>query len=101
MVKILEAELLERVRSISPAFFERFVVDLLLKLGYGGEQPEMGEAIGGSGDGGTDGVIKEEKLGLDLVYIQAKRYGEGHTVRRPEVQAFAGRLEGVGRPKVF
>ena len=95
----IEAELLDRVRGISPAFFETLIIDLLIKLGYGGGQPEMGQAIGKSGDGGIDGVIKEDALGLDRVCLQAKRYGEGQVVGRPEVQAFAGSLDGVGATK--
>jgi restriction system protein len=68
----IEAELLDRIRGMSPAFFETFIIDLLIKLGYGGGQPEMGQAIGKSGDGGIDGVIKEDSLGLDRVCLQAK-----------------------------
>jgi restriction system protein len=89
----IEAELLDRVRGMSPAFFETLIIDPLIKFGYGGGQPEMGQAIGKSGDGGIDGVIKEDALGLDRVCLQAKRYG------RPEVQAFAGSLDGVGATK--
>lgn len=89
---ILEDELLQKIKACSPAFFERLVVDLLVKMGYGGSRAEFGQAIGRSGDGGIDGVIKEDKLGLDIIYIQAKRW-EG-TVGRPEVQKFAGALQG-------
>jgi restriction system protein len=67
-------ELLNRVKSCSPDFFERLVVDLLIKMGYGGSRRDAGRAIGKSGDGGIDGIIKEDKLGLDIVYIQAKRW---------------------------
>jgi len=88
----LEAELLERVRGVSPAFFERLVVDLLVRMGYGGSRQDAGQAIGQSGDGGIDGIIKEDKLGLDTVCIQAKRWQA--PVGRPVVQAFAGSLEG-------
>jgi restriction system protein len=88
----LQAELIEQVKSASPAFFERLVVDLLLAMGYGGSRQDAGRAIGKSGDGGIDGIIKEDKLGLDVIYIQAKRW-EG-TVGRPEVQKFAGALQG-------
>lgn len=87
-----EAELLESVMSCSPSFFERLVIDLLVKMGYGGTRPEAGQAIGKSGDGGIDGIINEDKLGLDVVYIQAKRW-EG-VVGRPEIQKFAGALQG-------
>ncbi len=88
----LAAELIERVKSCTPRFFEQLVVDLLVAMGYGGSQKDAGQAVGQSGDGGIDGIIKEDKLGLDAVYIQAKKW-EG-TVGRPIVQAFAGSLEG-------
>jgi restriction system protein len=88
----LQSELIDQVKSASPAFFERLVVDLLLAMGYGGSRQDAGRAIGKSGDGGIDGIIKEDKLGLDVIYIQAKRW-EG-TVGRPEVQKFAGALQG-------
>lgn len=89
----LAAELLERVKSCSPEFFERLAVELLVAMGYGGSLADAGQAIGRSGDGGIDGTIKEDKLGLDVVYIQAKRWE--NTVGRPVVQAFAGSMEGV------
>ena len=85
-------EMLQCLKSSSPAFFERVVVDLLVAMGYGGSRKAAGQAIGGSGDGGVDGIISEDPLGLDNIYIQAKRW-EG-TVGRPIVQAFAGSLEG-------
>jgi len=88
----LAQELLNRVKNSSPRFFERLVVDLLVALGYGGSRRDAGQAVGQSGDGGIDGIIKEDKLGLDVVYIQAKRWEA--TVGRPIVQAFAGSLEG-------
>jgi restriction system protein len=88
----LAQELLERVKRNSPRFFERLVVDLLVAMGYGGSRQDAGQAIGMSGDEGIDGIIKEDRLGLDVVYIQAKRW-DG-TVGRPAVQAFAGSLEG-------
>ncbi len=88
----LESELLEQVKSASPAFFEKLVVDLLLAMGYGGSRRDAGRAIGQSGDGGIDGVINEDRLGLDVIYLQAKRW-EG-TVGRPEIQKFAGALQG-------
>lgn len=88
----LEVELLEQVKSASPAFFERLVIDLLVAMGYGGSRQDAGRAIGRSGDGGIDGIIKEDKLGLDVIYVQAKRW-EG-TVGRPEIQKFAGALQG-------
>jgi restriction system protein len=88
----LEGELLEQVKGSTPAFFERLVIDLLVAMGYGGSRRDAGRAIGKSGDGGIDGIIKEDKLGLDVIYIQAKRW-EG-TVGRPEIQKFAGALQG-------
>ncbi|WEN41616.1 Mrr restriction system protein [Thauera sp. GDN1] len=90
--KSLEADLLDQVKASSPAFFERLVIDLLVSMGYGGSRRDAGRAIGKSGDGGIDGIIKEDKLGLDAIYIQAKRW-EG-TVGRPEIQKFAGALQG-------
>jgi restriction system protein len=90
--KELEAELLEQIKGASPAFFERLVVDLLVAMGYGGSRQDAGRAIGKSGDGGVDGMIKEDRLGLDVIYIQAKRW-EG-VVGRPEIQKFAGALQG-------
>jgi restriction system protein len=95
----LQAEVLDRVREMPPAFFERMVIDLLVKLGYGGGHPEMGQVTGKSGDGGIDGVIKEDALGLDVVYIQAKRYGVGHSVGQPEMRDFAGSLDGEAATK--
>ncbi len=89
----LAAELLQTIISHSPAFFERLVIDLLVKMGYGGTRKDAGEAIGHSGDGGIDGIIKEDRLGLDIVYIQAKRWDDV-TVSRPEIQKFAGALQG-------
>jgi restriction system protein len=86
-------ELLEYVQRISPAFFERLVIDLLVAIGYGGSRADAGRSVGRSGDGGIDGVINEDPLGLDTVYIQAKRWQ--NSVGRPVVQGFAGSLEGV------
>ncbi len=88
----LASEIILLVKSCSPAFFERLVVELLLAMGYGGSRVEAGRAIGQSGDGGIDGIIDEDKLGLDSIYIQAKRW-EG-TVGRPEIQKFVGALQG-------
>ena len=88
----LAADLLEQVRRSSPAFFEQLVVDVLVRMGYGGSRKEAGEAIGRAGDEGIDGIIKEDRLGLDIIYIQAKRWE--NTVGRPEVQRFAGALQG-------
>ncbi len=91
--KELEIEILNIVKSCSPDFFERLVVDLLVKMGYGGSIREAGRAIGKSSDGGIDGIIKEDKLGLDIVYLQAKRW-DNTTVGRPEIQKFVGALHG-------
>jgi len=88
----LEAEILSAVKDSSPSFFERVVVDLLVKMGYGGNRQDAGKAMGKSGDGGIDGIINEDRLGLDVIYIQAKRW-EG-SVGRPEIQKFAGALQG-------
>jgi len=88
----LAADLLEQVKNNPPAFFERLVVDLLVRMGYGGSRQDAGRAIGRSGDGGIDGVISEDRLGLDVLYIQAKRWDS--TVGRPEIQKFAGALQG-------
>lgn len=88
----LEAELLDTVKSASPQFFERLVIDLLVRMGYGGNREDAARAVGRSGDGGIDGVIDEDRLGLDVIYIQAKRW-EG-SVGRPEIQKFAGALQG-------
>lgn len=88
----LEVELLEQVKTSTPAFFERLVIDLLVAMGYGGSRQDAGRAIGRSGDGGIDGIIKEDRLGLDVIYVQAKRW-EG-SVGRPEIQKFAGALQG-------
>jgi restriction system protein len=91
--KELSVELLTRIKACSPAFFERLVVELLLKMGYGGSRRDFGQAIGKPGDGGIDGVIKEDKLGLDAVYLQAKRWDDSQ-VGSKEIQAFVGALHG-------
>jgi restriction system protein len=90
----LVAELLTRVRAVSATQFEQIVVDLLIKMGFGGGEPEKGLRSGRSGDGGIDGVIQGDALGLDAVYIQAKRYAEGMSIGRPQLQAFIGSLVG-------
>ncbi len=95
----LAEELIEYVLSASPSFFELLVVELLVAMGYGGSLEDAGEAIGRSGDGGIDGFIKEDKLGLDIVYIQAKRWGPDNSVGRPVVQGFVGSLMGKGAVK--
>lgn len=93
----LADELIQTIKTCSPAFFEQLVVDLLVRMGYGGTRQDAGKAVGKSGDGGIDGIIKEDRLGLDAIYIQAKRW-EG-TVGRPEIQKFAGALMGHGARK--
>jgi len=97
--KSLASELLNRVVELSPAFFERLVVELLVKMGYGGSIKDAGKAMGKSGDEGIDGTIKEDKLGLDIIYIQAKRWRPGNVVGRPELQKFVGALAGQGAKK--
>ncbi|MDP1708001.1 MAG: restriction endonuclease [Gammaproteobacteria bacterium] len=88
----LSAELLKTVTECSPSFFERLVIDVLVNMGYGGSRKEAGKAIGRSGDEGIDGIINEDRLGLDVIYIQAKRWQA--TIGRPEIQKFAGALQG-------
>lgn len=90
--KELAEEILQRIKGCPPAFFERLVVELLVKMGYGGTRQDAGRAIGRSGDEGIDGVIHEDRLGLDVIYLQAKRW-EG-AVGRPEIQKFVGALQG-------
>ena len=88
----LASELLDSIKRCSPGFFEQLVVELLVKMGYGGSREDAGKVIGKSGDEGIDGLIKEDKLGLDIVYIQAKKWE--NPVGRPEIQKFAGALQG-------
>ncbi len=88
----LASDLLLQIKNSPPSLFEKIVVDLLVKMGYGGSQKDAGKAIGQSGDEGIDGIIKEDRLGLDIIYIQAKRWE--NTVGRPEIQKFAGALQG-------
>lgn len=95
----LRAELLERVVQNSPTFFEQLIVDLLVAMGYGGSHKSAAAQLGRSGDGGVDGVVNEDPLGLDRVYVQAKRYVETNTVGRPDVQSFVGSLVGLGATK--
>ena len=86
----LALDLLEKVKSSSPSFFELLVIDLLIKMGYGGSRKEAGQVLGKSGDGGIDGLIKEDKLGLDTIYVQAKRWENAVTIH--QVRDFAGSL---------
>ena len=88
----LSSELLERIKENSPSFFEKAVVELVVSMGYGGSRKEAGKIVGQSHDGGIDGIIKEDKLGLDVIYIQAKRWE--NVVSRPEIQKFVGALQG-------
>lgn len=88
----LADNLLERIKTCSPSFFERLVVEVIVKMGYGGNRQDAGRAIGKAGDEGIDGIIKEDKLGLDTIYIQAKRWQ--NVVGRPEIQKFVGALTG-------
>jgi restriction system protein len=84
--------LLSKIKNCTPQFFERLVVELLVSMGYGGSIKEAGQAIGRTGDEGIDGMIKEDILGLDVIFIQAKKW-EG-MISRPEIQKFAGALQG-------
>jgi restriction system protein len=95
--KNLVQELLQKIKSSSPNFFETLVVELLVKMGYGGSIADAGRSIGRAGDEGIDGIIKEDKLGLDVIYIQAKRWE--NVVGRPEIQKFVGALAGQGAKK--
>lgn len=95
----LEDEVIAAVMRGSPTFFEHLVVDLLLKIGYGGAFEDAGIVTRASGDGGIDGIIREDKLGFNSIYIQAKRWQPEQTVGRPEIQKFAGALLGQGASK--
>ncbi len=97
--KSLAQDLLNKIIGLPPSFFETLVVELLVKMGYGGSMNDAGKAIGKSGDEGIDGTIKEDKLGLDIIYIQAKRWQIGNSVGRPEIQKFVGALAGQGAKK--
>jgi restriction system protein len=95
----LREELLQRILQNTPSFFEQVIVDLLVAMGYGGSHRNAAAQLGRSGDGGVDGIINEDRLGLDRVYIQAKRYALVNPVGRPDVQAFVGSLVGLGATK--
>lgn len=97
--QILKADLMERILGCSPEFFEKLILDLMIGMGYGGSFKEAAEHVGKANDGGIDGVINEDKLGLDRIYLQAKRYAEGNTVGRQALQGFAGSLLGRGANK--
>lgn len=88
----LASDIIQAIMHCSSEFFEQLVVDVLVKMGYGGSRKEAGQAVGKAGDGGIDGIIKEDRLGLDIIYIQAKRWES--VVGRPEIQKFAGALLG-------
>lgn len=90
LMQSLADELLEQVRAASPIFFEQLVVDLMIAMGYGGSRKEAGKATQATNDDGIDGIIKEDKLGLDVIYLQAKRWS--NTVHRPEIDKFIGAL---------
>ena len=91
----LADELLEQIKSCSSDFFERLVVDVIVAMGYGGSYRDAAKATQRSNDGGIDGIIKQDRLGLDTIYIQAKKWDESNPVHRPEIQKFAGALQGV------
>jgi restriction system protein len=95
--KSLAHELLSKIKNSSPAFFESLVVELLVKMGYGGSIKDAGRSIGRTGDEGIDGIIKEDRLGLDVIYVQAKKWD--NVVGRPEIQKFIGALAGQGAKK--
>ncbi|MCX6512815.1 MAG: restriction endonuclease [Actinobacteria bacterium] len=95
----LSAELLDRVLEQSPEFFEQLVLDVLSAMGYGGGHAGAAERLGQTSDGGVDGVIYEDELGLDLIFVQAKRWKLDSTVGRPEIQKFVGALHGQGATK--
>jgi restriction system protein len=99
MQAALRDELLQRILSNSPAFFEQLIVDLLVAMGYGGSHKDAAAQLGRSGDGGVDGIVNEDRLGLDRIYVQAKRYAPGNPVGRPDVNGFVGSLVGLGATK--
>ena len=90
----IQKEILESIMNASPTFFEKLVIDLVVRMGYGGSRLDAGKAIGKSGDEGIDGIINEDKLGLDVIYLQAKRWEISRSIGRPEIQKFAGALQG-------
>ena len=95
----LRSDLLNRILDQTPAFFERIIVELLVAMGYGGTHENAARGLGKSGDGGVDGVIDEDRLGLDRIYVQAKRYAVENSIGRPEIQGFVGSLVGLGASK--
>jgi len=99
ILSALRADLIQRILQNSPSFFERVIVELLIAMGYGGSRRSAAAQLGRTGDGGVDGVINEDRLGLDRLYVQAKRYAQGNTIGRPDVQGFLGSLVGLGAVK--
>jgi restriction system protein len=97
--RTLELDVLDRVRKATPEFLEQVIIDLLIAMGYGGGNAAMGQVTGGSGDGGIDGTIREDTLGLDEVYVQAKKYAEGNTVGESDLRNFAGAIDAAGTTK--
>ena len=95
----LEADVLDRIRKAGSAFLERVTIDLLIAMGYGGGNAAMGRVTGRSGDGGIDGTIREDALGLDEVYVQAKKYADGNTVGESHLRNFAGAIDAAGTTK--
>ncbi len=95
----LEADVLDQVRQAAPAFLEQVVVDLMIAMGYGDGDDAMGQVTGSSGDGGIDGTIREDALGLDKVYLQAKKYADGNTVGESALRNFAGAIDAAGAMK--
>ena len=95
----LRGTLLDAILTAPPSFFEQLIVDLLLAMGYGGSRADAGETLGRSGDGGVDGVIREDRLGLDRIYLQAKRYQPTNKISSPAMQGFVGALHGQGANK--
>jgi restriction system protein len=95
----LRADLLQRILQSTPSFFETVIVDLLVAMGYGGSHRNAAQQLGRAGDSGVDGVISEDRLGLDRIYVQAKRYAVANTIGRPDVQGFVGSLLGLGATK--
>lgn len=90
----LRTDILNQISEKNPSFFEQLIVDLMVAMGYGGNHEDAARRIGGTGDGGVDGVINEDRLGIDCIYVQAKRYAAHVSVGRPEIQAFVGSLVG-------
>lgn len=92
LTSTLASEIVDRIHQVSPEFFEKLVLDVLIAMGYGGSQAEAQEHVGRAGDGGIDGIIREDRLGLDMIYVQAKRWERN--IGRPDIQQFVGALQG-------